>query len=74
MPKGEPEKFTLTPYRRALLLRLPLRGRDLKQQERRQLNECRRAGWVNLLETLFHFVLTEKGRAALAKSESKPAP
>jgi hypothetical protein len=70
-------KFTLTPYRRALLLRLPLRGQDLKQMERRQLNACLKAGVVMLSSGagwLARFILTEKGRAALAEPEGKPAP
>ncbi len=69
MPKGQPAKFSLTPYRRALLLRLPLRGQDLKQMERRQLNACLKAGVAMLLGVWpgTRFVLTEKGRAALAE-------
>lgn len=73
MPKGQPERFALTPFRRALLLRLPLRGQDLKQAERRQLNACQKAGVVAMSSGagwLARFALTEKGRAALAQTES----
>ncbi len=78
-PDGRPEKkFTMTPFRRALLMRLPLSQQNLTDQERRQLNDCRRARLVKFLNISasmkdwdIRFVLTEKGRAALAEP---PAP
>lgn len=72
MPRGYADKFRVTPFRRELLLRLPLRGQELKQMERRQLNACLKAGVVMLLGVWpsTRFVLTEKGRAALAQTES----
>ncbi len=46
MPSGHTDDRAMTPYRAALLARLPVARIALETQERRQLNEMVRFGWV----------------------------
>lgn len=48
MPPGHTDKQTLTPYRLALLRRLPVLRADLTQAENRQMRECWGFGWVDV--------------------------
>ncbi len=67
------ERFAAAPFRRALLLRLPLSGRGLGEAERQELNWCCSLGLVALSGTWRgrRFVLMPKGGMALAVP---PAP
>jgi hypothetical protein len=62
------ERFAATPFRRALLLQLPLSGKGLGPAERQELIRCCSLGLVALSGTRRgrRFVLMPKGRMALA--------
>lgn len=69
MASGHTTKRTLTPYRAALLRRMPLHGMALDAAERKQGNDMMGFGWVvrSPLLVTFTYTVTDAGRAELAR-------
>lgn len=61
----------LTPFRRALFARLPLRVAQTTPVEKKQLNEGRRVGWIARRGRSYH--LTDRGTLALRAVCAAPA-